>query len=118
MDRRRSNVCQHFLYAAKPEIQLPEVWIVSPLRTRSIDCIATGSPTPEITWYFNGKVLRDEDKKHSIIITTESREETKSVSTLQIISIEKKLHYGNYTCKGKNKVGSERRTFRLLVTGW
>jgi hypothetical protein len=62
-----------------------------------LDCLAFGRPTPQLTWYFNGAELK-EDNTHKALINEEG------VPSL-LITAATFPDSGKYTCVARNKVG-------------
>lgn len=62
-----------------------------------LDCLAFGRPTPQLTWYFNGKELK-EDATHKALVNEEG------VHSLLLTSAGFP-DAGTYTCIARNKAG-------------
>ncbi|XP_064470982.1 lachesin-like [Ornithodoros turicata] len=75
-------------------------------------CHIEAFPSPSIIWMKDGYQLND-NQYYQIAITLNANEFTDS--TLRVISIEKR-QYGNYTCKGINKLGSTEKIIELYET--
>lgn len=75
------------------------------------ECFADGLPEPSISWYKNGKIFNNESFLDFDRISTE-----KSKSFI-FFGLLKTNHSGVYQCKASNSVGSDSKTFELIVSG-
>jgi len=76
---------------------------------------ATGTPIPNISWYFNGAPV-EEMKQNKYIISEISFNPTTKNSTLKIINVEL-FDIGTYTCDAANPVNSRVSSGVLTVNG-
>ena len=72
----------------------------------SIDCLATGSPRPSVSWH-HGNILLERDDRHSILAN----------GTLLLYEA-KTSDQGSYTCTATNIMGTVEQLNLLLVDGW
>ena len=79
-------------------------------------CIATGNPTPNISWYFNTRLLMNaSDESDYNILTTTVREGV--AESLLTISNPQLSNNGRYTCYAENIIGSDNSSRILMING-
>ncbi|CAM4609679.1 unnamed protein product [Leuciscus chuanchicus] len=88
-------------------IQVPQDLTVEEGRFCRIDFKVVGLPTPDISWYLDGKPIRPDDY-HKMLVCE------KSVHSF-IIEIVTIHHAGVYECVAKNRAGESHFTVRLDV---
>ncbi|XP_053408441.1 roundabout homolog 2-like isoform X2 [Mercenaria mercenaria] len=78
----------------------------------SLDCLASGVPTPTITWYQNGKEVQF-DKDHVRMLLPDGQ-----LFFLRFIYTKNQTHVGTYYCKAANSLGevvSREATVKVAV---
>lgn len=75
----------------------------------SLRCTVTGHPTPEVSWYHNGKNI---DKSTDFVITYDDRT---GVAELVVVDCMRD-DQGHFRCVAKNQVGQAETACRLIVT--
>ena len=100
-----------FLSVDNPWVRLNESHVNRFVGERQIlTCHVVGTPTPNVTWLRNGKVLRDGDFNRTVRI----RDNTLygalggQIHKLLLDNVQRE-HSGNYTCEAKNKYFTRRR---------
>lgn len=88
-------------------IQVPQDLSVEEGRFCRIDFKVVGLPTPDISWYLDGKLIRPDDY-HKMLVCE------KSVHSF-IIEIVTIHHAGVYECVAKNRAGESHFSLRLDV---
>ncbi|XP_067156720.1 hemicentin-1 [Apteryx mantelli] len=83
---------------------LPEEVTVLVNKTAAMDCVASGSPTPSITWQKDGHLLAEDDK-HTFL---------SNGRRLQILNSQI-TDTGRYVCIVENVAGSAKKYFNLNV---
>ncbi|XP_054706308.1 titin-like isoform X2 [Uloborus diversus] len=94
-------------HSPKIETPLRDVFIKTPGRKVSLECIIKGVPRPTVTWYHNEKVI---DVKSGYYVV--SYKDNKTI--LVILKVTKEVE-GKYTCKAVNEHGEEVTTAYLYV---
>ena len=77
-------------------------------------CYAIGWPKPSLSWFKDGKVIKDGDGMHSYAITRRNSRLFSGMD-LKILYVRQKEHEGRYICAAKNKFGEERHEIKLSV---
>ena len=80
-------------------------------------CIATGNPTPNISWYFNTRLLMnvsDEKSDYDILTTTVREGVVESSLTIRNPQLS---NNGRYTCHAENIIGSDNSSRILMING-
>ena len=75
-----------------------------------LDCIATGDPRPQVTWFFNSSPLPD------IGSSPPTRIQQSSNDSLLISEVQT-TDRGAYICRATNSAGTESETIQLIVYG-
>jgi len=112
------------LFAVPPDIinLFPKHTIKEALSNVTLECSATGCPTPTIQWKFNGQVLstnQDIDIMHNKdgkCSTNSCDGQCVSNSTVYIKSVHI-YHQGIFLCVANNLAGDDIETARVTVTG-
>ncbi|GIY89749.1 down syndrome cell adhesion molecule-like protein Dscam2 [Caerostris darwini] len=86
---------------------------IHPGNTVSLRCIATGNPSPRVTWYLDGTVI---GRTSRISLGDYVTDHAHMVSFLNISEIHME-DGGEYTCEVSNDVGSTSHSARLNVNG-
>ncbi|KAG2455255.1 myotilin isoform X2 [Polypterus senegalus] len=94
-------------YYAPRFLQVPEDLVMEEGRFCRIDFKVAGLPTPDVTWYLNGKMIRPDDF-HKMLVCE------KGVHSF-IIEIVTTHHAGVYECVAKNRAGESRFTLQMEV---
>ena len=104
-----SNLCPIF-FSVPPTIT-PFQWLPTPEghRTSATCQIPTGDLPIRITWYWNGKIIKNNHNGVSISNRT-------FLSHLEFSDV-KTEHRGRYTCKAENRAGSASYSTELIVQG-
>ncbi|XP_028816787.1 myotilin [Denticeps clupeoides] len=88
-------------------LQVPQDMMVEEGRFCRVDFKVGGLPTPDVTWYLDGKAIRPDDY-HKMLVSE------KGVHSF-IIEIVTVHHAGVYECVAKNRAGEARFSLRLDV---
>ncbi|XP_066504822.1 myotilin [Hoplias malabaricus] len=88
-------------------VQVPQDLVVEEGRFCRIDFKVVGLPTPDITWYLDGKAIRSDDY-HKMLVCE------KGVHSF-IIEIVTVHHAGVYQCIARNRAGESHFSLRLDV---
>ncbi|XP_055948498.1 hemicentin-1-like isoform X2 [Argiope bruennichi] len=92
---------------SKPSlIRLPSSASVEVLQNITIPCIATGTPAPAITWFFENRT----------VVTQSSRTSVNPEGSLLIFQADPSL-VGKYICEAENKFGKEEQAVSIVLTG-
>ena len=97
----------------------PEVTnrIVNEGDTASFSCQATGTPMPNISWYFNGvPVDKENTAKYNIMISEMLLNSIAKSSTLAVINVESS-DIGTYTCKAVSFASTDISSGVLSIKG-
>ncbi|GIX67858.1 down syndrome cell adhesion molecule-like protein Dscam2 [Caerostris extrusa] len=86
---------------------------IHPGNTVSLRCIATGNPSPRVTWYLDGTVI---GRTSRISLGDYVTDHAHMVSFLNISETHME-DGGEYTCEVSNDVGSTSHSARLNVNG-
>ena len=78
-------------------------------------CKVSGTPIPNISWYFNGALVEKVNTMKYMISETKFNPKTKN-STLTIMRVELS-DIGTYTCNATNIVSSNTTSGMLIVNG-
>lgn len=96
------------LYAVVPLIQASERSVtVSEGTTAILDCVATGNPTPVVTWFFNSLLLPSPNDPRIQQATNNSL----------VLAPARNTDEGSYVCQATNVAGTESATIQLRVNG-
>uniref|UniRef100_A0A8C9QZ15 Myotilin n=1 Tax=Scleropages formosus TaxID=113540 RepID=A0A8C9QZ15_SCLFO len=106
MDANEGSTIQEKCYAPR-FLQVPQDLTVEEGRFCRIDFKVGGLPTPDITWYLDGKVIRPDDY-HKMLVCE------KGVHSF-IIEVVTVHHAGVYECVAKNRAGESSFSLRLDV---
>lgn len=79
----------------------------------SLECVATGRPTPLISWLLNGRKI-DTSNKFEI---KEDSFDNSTVRSILTITNMVSLDGGDYTCLAKNKIDTIKHSNRVNVYG-
>ena len=79
-------------------------------------CRATGNPTPNISWYFNTRLLTNalDESDYNILTTTVREGVVKSLLTIRNPQLS---NNGRYTCYAENIIGSDNSSRILMLNG-
>ena len=89
-----------------PSIQLPTPSVIIVVASTAVlDCTASGTPQPTISWSFNSESLPN---------TAVPRIQQVSNNSLVIAAVEK-TDEGAYVCQASNQAGTETATVQLRV---
>ncbi|XP_030621221.1 myotilin [Chanos chanos] len=105
-DSSEASTIQEKCYAPR-FLQVPEDLTVEEGRFCRIDFKVGGLPTPDVSWYLDGKAIRPDDY-HKMLVSE------KGVHSF-IIEIVTVHHAGVYECVAKNRAGESRFSLRLDV---
>uniref|UniRef100_A0A8C1REZ1 Myotilin n=1 Tax=Cyprinus carpio TaxID=7962 RepID=A0A8C1REZ1_CYPCA len=105
-DSTEASTIQEKCYAPR-FIQVPQDLTVEEGRFCRIDFKVVGLPTPDISWYLDGKLIRPDDY-HKMLVCE------KSIHSF-IIEIVTIHHSGVYECVAKNRAGESHFSLRLDV---
>lgn len=113
--RNRSSIflCCSLSVGNKPQIQVhpPDHLHVVKGQTISVDCLATGIPSPAVYWYYVGPVW-SQHVKHSL--RNNSKYTIYSNGTLVIRNVQKK-DMGVFECEARNVMGSASKQFKIYT---
>ena len=94
---------------------------------KELACVAKGVPTPQITWYKDGKKInvtscRQDDPRsrvcsNDVYSTREHWTKLFAESILTIKETKYSRDHGTYTCKAENQAGSDELVIMLNVQG-
>ncbi|GBM98114.1 Hemicentin-1, partial [Araneus ventricosus] len=87
-------------------IRLPSSAAVEVLQNITIPCIATGTPTPAITWFFENRT----------VVALNSKTSVTPEGSLLIFRADPSV-VGKYVCEAENKFGKEEQTVSIVLTG-
>ncbi|XP_069798458.1 hemicentin-1 [Narcine bancroftii] len=110
MNEAGEDFIQYELRVMTPPIMLqadgdiPEEIIVLVNKTAMLDCLVSGTPTPKISWFKDGQLLRPNDPFKFL-----SNERTLQVLNAQV------LDTGRYICVAENVAGNTAKYFNLHV---
>ncbi|XP_036403658.1 myotilin [Megalops cyprinoides] len=105
-DGNEGSAIQEKCYAPR-FLQVPQDLTVEEGRFCRIDFKVGGLPTPDVSWYLDGKAIRPDDY-HKMLVSE------KGVHSF-IIEIVTVHHAGVYECVAKNRAGESRFSLRLDV---
>lgn len=88
-------------------LQIPQDLTVEEGRFCRIDFKVGGLPTPDVSWYLDGKAIRPDDY-HKMLVC----EKGMHSFIIEIVTVH---HAGVYECVAKNRAGESRFTMRLDV---
>ena len=103
----------HLFLLAEPKILYHPINLqVISGQTVHIKCEAHGNPAPHISWLYNGTALIQTADLHPVFSATKQ----KAGSILRITNV-KVSHEGSYTCVARNILGTDRKSWNLVVYG-
>lgn len=91
----------------------------------TIECQATGDPSPQITWYQDGNMLTEGELNGSVISFGNLQESVEENSGVVLQSVSRNLTLslatnnvsGLYSCQAENAAGNVTVEFQLTVLG-
>ena len=78
-------------------------------------CQAVGEPVPDISWHFNGVMIKVSDNSSKYMIISRSLNITTTENTLTVYNV-RSSDVGTYTCNSSNIIGSVTSSGILTVT--
>ncbi|KAG1650320.1 Down syndrome cell adhesion molecule-like protein Dscam2 [Nymphon striatum] len=113
-DEFKLEVCYQWTsYIAPAFIQKFKSKKLQPGPSIALKCIATGRPTPRISWSLNGQTVSPDNK----FILRESRSKNGSAISSLIVKNIRSIDGGDYSCVATNKVDSVQFSRSIKVYG-
>lgn len=107
-------------FACRPKILVPLAGAFMDAFTENVTltCRIKGSPTPEVTWFYNKQIINDYERRFHLKKTVEkiTRNTIETItSELTIIGV-KSNDRGTYTCVAKNYGGRDQADIMLAIS--
>lgn len=103
-------MCLHF--TAKPKLEkLPSVKIVDKGSIPELGCRGIGWPTPSVSWWKNGSMIRKGDYYHSYLLEYDPNNNLLSMKILDIVG----YHHAIHTCRAENQFGTSEENVFIMV---
>lgn len=107
-------------FACKPKILIPLAGAFMDAYTENVTltCHIKGSPTPDVTWFYNKQLINDYEKRYHVknLVEKITRNTIETVtSELTIIGV-KSNDKGTYTCVAKNRGGNDKAEIILAIS--
>lgn len=103
----------HFLDVSPNFLEVFKSRKLQPGPSVSLRCTATGRPTPNISWTFNGRLI----KKSQKYIIRQETEDRRTIGSSLIIKNTKTQDGGTYTCNATNRLESVLHTETIHIYG-